>query len=193
MNIRDQVLGRSMRRMIAVAADPTPSRCASTQRASCGWRPCSPPRCRWPRVSSEMEEQALEGLLLLPASGRGLLHRSLSKSPHAARFVLKGALMLRVWDAPMARPTKDIDLLGRIESSLENLSMVVREVCALEVAPDGLDFRPATVRSERIREDADYEGIRIRFDGILARTRIARFLLPVARAHLAVGNFKMNW
>ena len=36
----------------------------------------------------------------------------LSKSPHAARFVLKGALMLRVWDAPMARPTKDIDLLG---------------------------------------------------------------------------------
>jgi len=49
----------------------------------------------------------------------------LSKSPHAARFVLKGALMLRVWDAPMARPTKDIDLLGRLENSLENLSTVV--------------------------------------------------------------------
>jgi hypothetical protein len=30
----------------------------------------------------------------------------LSKSPHAARFVLKGALMLRVWDAPMARPRR---------------------------------------------------------------------------------------
>ena len=53
----------------------------------------------------------------------------LSKSPHAGRFVLKGALMLRVWDAPMARPTKDIDLLGRLENSLENLSMLVREVC----------------------------------------------------------------
>jgi Nucleotidyl transferase AbiEii toxin, Type IV TA system len=46
----------------------------------------------------------------------------LSKSPDAARFVLKGALMLRVWDAPMARPTKDIDLLGRLENSLESLS-----------------------------------------------------------------------
>ena len=52
----------------------------------------------------------------------------LSKSPHATRFVLKGALMLRVWDAPMARPTKDIDLLGRLENSLENLSAVVGEV-----------------------------------------------------------------
>ena len=97
----------------------------------------------------------------------------LSKSPHAARFVLKGALMLRVWDAPMARPTKDIDLLGRLENSLENASTVVREVCALEVEPDGLVFRPATVKSERIREDADYEGVRIRFDGLLARARIA--------------------
>jgi len=97
----------------------------------------------------------------------------LSKSPHAARFVLKGALMLRVWDAPMARPTKDIDLLGRLENSLENGSTVVRELCALEVEPDGLVFRPATVKSERIREDADYEGVRTRFDGLLARARMA--------------------
>jgi hypothetical protein len=81
--------------------------------------------------------------------------------------------MLRVWDAPMARPTKDIDLLGRLENSLENWSTVVREVCALEVEPDGLEFRPATVKSERIREDADYEAVRIRFDSLLARARIA--------------------
>ena len=97
----------------------------------------------------------------------------LSKSPHAVRFVLMGALMLRVWDAPMARPTKDIDLLGRLENSLANGSTAVREVCALEVEPDGLVFRPATVKSERIREDADYEGVRIRFDGLLAPARNA--------------------
>jgi len=97
----------------------------------------------------------------------------LSKSPHAARFVLKGALMLRVWDAPMAGPSKDIDVLGRLENSLENLSTVVREVYAVEVESDGLLFRPATVKSERIREDADYEGVRTRFDGLLARARMA--------------------
>ena len=37
----------------------------------------------------------------------------LSKSTHADRFILKGALMLRVWQSPEARPTMDIDMLGR--------------------------------------------------------------------------------
>ena len=33
----------------------------------------------------------------------------LSATPHRARFVLKGALMLHVWEAPLARATKDLD------------------------------------------------------------------------------------
>ncbi len=37
----------------------------------------------------------------------------LSQSKHADRFVLKGALMLRVWRSPEFRPTMDIDMLGR--------------------------------------------------------------------------------
>jgi len=37
----------------------------------------------------------------------------LSQSAHADRFILKGALMLRVWRAPELRPTMDIDLPGR--------------------------------------------------------------------------------
>ena len=37
----------------------------------------------------------------------------LSRSTHAERFILKGALMLRVWCALDSRPTMDIDLLGR--------------------------------------------------------------------------------
>ena len=41
----------------------------------------------------------------------------LSKSPHRARFVLKGALMLHVWKAPLARATKDLDFLGHLDSS----------------------------------------------------------------------------
>ncbi|MEK7382594.1 MAG: nucleotidyl transferase AbiEii/AbiGii toxin family protein, partial [Elusimicrobiota bacterium] len=45
----------------------------------------------------------------------------LSTSPHRARFVLKGALMLHVWEAPLARATKALDFLGRLDHSLENL------------------------------------------------------------------------
>ena len=31
-----------------------------------------------------------------------------SRSKHRDRFLLKGALMLRVWDAPESRPTREI-------------------------------------------------------------------------------------
>ena len=37
----------------------------------------------------------------------------LAKSPFADRFVLKGALLLTAWRAPLSRPTMDIDLTGR--------------------------------------------------------------------------------
>ena len=37
----------------------------------------------------------------------------LSLSPYSKQFVLKGALMLRIWNAPVSRPTRDIDMLGR--------------------------------------------------------------------------------
>lgn len=96
----------------------------------------------------------------------------LATTPYRSRFVLKGALMLHVWDAPLARATKDLDFLGRLDNSLENLQRVVREVCSAEVEPDGMVFDPATVKPERIKEDADYEGVRVRFVGLLGRARV---------------------
>jgi len=97
----------------------------------------------------------------------------LSKTPYRARFVLKGALMLHVWDAPLARATKDLDFLGRLDNSLENLERVVREVCAADVEPDGMVFDPASVKAERIKEDTEYEGVRVRFVGLLGKARVA--------------------
>jgi hypothetical protein len=52
----------------------------------------------------------------------------LSKSPYADSFVLKGALMLTVWEAPLTRPTLDIDLLGRIDNRIETIVRVTREI-----------------------------------------------------------------
>src|SRR5690606_10444939 len=97
----------------------------------------------------------------------------LSTTAHRARFVLKGALMLHVWDGRLARSTKELHFLGRLDNSLENLERVVREVCAADVEPDGMVFDPATVKTERIKEDADYEGVRVRFVGLLGKARVA--------------------
>ena len=49
----------------------------------------------------------------------------LSKSPHAERFILKGALMFAAWIGPASRPTMDIDLLGRIDNSLEVIATAI--------------------------------------------------------------------
>lgn len=95
----------------------------------------------------------------------------LSKSCFADDFVLKGALMLTVWEAPLTRPTMDIDLLARIENSIENITKVTREICQQEVEPDGIVFDVTDIDAERIAEDADYEGIRIRFRGSLDTAR----------------------
>jgi DNA-binding Lrp family transcriptional regulator len=96
----------------------------------------------------------------------------LSRSGHSERFILKGALMLRVWNSPAQRPTMDIDLLGITSNRPEDVSEVIREIMDVEVEPDGLVYSPASVRAERITEDAEYDGIRIRFDVRLDTARI---------------------
>ena len=97
----------------------------------------------------------------------------LARSQHADRFVLKGALMFNAWRAPTSRPTKDIDLLGRMKNSTEALAAVVRDVCRQSVEAEGLVFDPDTVEGMAITEDADYEGVRVSFRGSLENARIA--------------------
>jgi len=97
----------------------------------------------------------------------------LSRSSHAGKFILKGALMLLVWDARASRSTMDIDMLGRMKNNPEAVIDMVREICRQDVEPDGVVFDPDSVRGERITEDADYEGVRVRFRGALDTARIA--------------------
>ena len=96
----------------------------------------------------------------------------LSKSPHADRFVLKGALMFSAWTGSMSRPTMDIDLLGKIENNLELIAAVVKDACDTEVDDDGIVFHKDTVTATRITEDADYKGVRILLRGNLGSIRL---------------------
>jgi len=99
------------------------------------------------------------------------LHR-LSLSPGAESFVLKGALLFRVWDVPDSRATKDIDFLAYVDNSPENLVAIFREVCTIDSPDDGLIFDPDTVESRRIKEDAEYAGVRTRLRGQLGKARV---------------------
>ena len=96
----------------------------------------------------------------------------LAKSEFADRFVLKGALLLTAWKAPVTRPTMDIDLAGRTSNDLEHVRSVFGALCRLDTEPDGLEFDPRSIEVQRIKEDAEYEGVRIRFNATLAKARI---------------------
>ena len=81
--------------------------------------------------------------------------------------------MLRAWNSPEFRPTMDIDMLGRTGNEEENITEQIRDILAVEIKPDGLSFDSDSIQTERITEDADYEGIRVRFRGTLDTARIS--------------------
>lgn len=97
----------------------------------------------------------------------------LSRTPHADKFFLKGALMLRVWGGSQVRPTMDIDLLGRMENSLESMESVMRDACLAVVEDDGLFFATDSVHAVRITEGAEYKGVRVKLDGGLGKARVS--------------------
>jgi hypothetical protein len=115
------------------------------------------------------------GLILTRYALERLLFR-LSQSRYRDQFVLKGAMLFHPWTNTPHRPTRDLDLLGRGDPSPENCLAVFRELCAVAVPADGLNFPIDAVTAERIKEDKEYEGVRVR---LLARMGNVRVPLQV--------------
>lgn len=65
----------------------------------------------------------------------------LAQSPFADRFILKGALLLTAWRAPVSRPTIDIDLAGRTSNELDHIAELVGTVCDVVTEPDGIQIQ----------------------------------------------------
>lgn len=95
----------------------------------------------------------------------------LSKSKHKKRFVLKGAMLFALWKETPHRVTRDLDLLGFGESSIEELKTVFAEICAQAVPDDGLIFDSATVKAEPIRAQEMYVGVRVDVQGKIGNAR----------------------
>ena len=88
------------------------------------------------------------------------------------RFILKGALLMTAWKTAESRPTVDIDLSAKTSNDHDHIRKWIEELCAMPVEDDGLSFDAASIEVRRIKEDADYEGIRIRFEATLARAKV---------------------
>lgn len=116
------------------------------------------------------EKEDFQQLLSRYARER-LLYR-LSVSEYQERFILKGALLFAYWTAAPHRPTRDMDLLSHGAPDIALLEKVFRDLCKLEVEPDGLIFQPDTVKGERIKDEEEYEGVRLHMTTLLENARI---------------------
>jgi hypothetical protein len=119
---------------------------------------------------ARQSDRAFNELLQYYALER-LLYR-LSISEYAELFTLKGALMFNAWGLTNLRPTRDIDLLGHTQNTVDSVVNVFQDLSKMEIEPDGLEFDPLHIRGERIKEDAEYEGIRISMTARLGKTRL---------------------
>ena len=109
--------------------------------------------------------------LLMQYAIERFLYR-LSESELAGRFVLKGAMLFRVWSGSPYRPTKDLDLLGHGEATPEAVADAVRQVIVTPVKDDGMSFDSDSVTATEIREEQDYGGIRVKLVAMLGNARI---------------------
>jgi hypothetical protein len=96
----------------------------------------------------------------------------LSKSNYWDTFILKGALLFELWTKERYRATRDADFLAKGDNSPERLIGIFQEISTIEVEEDGLRFDPKTVKAERIKEDADYEGVRVTLTAFLDKAQI---------------------
>lgn len=101
-----------------------------------------------------------------------LLYR-LSRSRHADRFLLKGAMLFAIWADGTHRPTRDVDLLGFGTTDDKELQRVFAELCEMDVEPDGLRFLPESVAAAPIREEAAYPGTRVTLEARLENARVS--------------------
>lgn len=96
----------------------------------------------------------------------------LGRSQYHSQFLLKGAMLFAVWGGEPHRPTRDIDLLGFGPSELPLLEKIFRNICQENVEPDGVEFLPDTLRAIEIREDQEYQGVRVQFEARLENAMI---------------------
>jgi predicted nucleotidyltransferase component of viral defense system len=101
----------------------------------------------------------------------------LSRTSHRDRFVLKGAMLMTAWFEDPFRPTQDLDLLGMGHPDPEAMLAIFREICAVG-ANDGVVFDVQALIIDRLREDLEFGGLRIKTNATVDGARI-RVLIDI--------------
>lgn len=100
----------------------------------------------------------------------GFLAR-LAASEAAADFVLKGGVLMTAFAD--RRPTRDIDFAARgFANDIPEVEQRVRSILTVP-RDDGLEFDLDSISGEQIRDEADYNGVRVKMTARLATAQVA--------------------
>jgi hypothetical protein len=94
----------------------------------------------------------------------------LSRSELRERFVLKGAMLLRLWADQPYRATVDLDLLSRGNPDPDSVARDIAAICRTGVPDDAVVFDASTISVEPIRAQEEYSGVRAMFGARLGRS-----------------------
>lgn len=134
------------------------------------------------------EKIDFDALLLRYFQERFLCRLAISRfSDH---FVLKGGFLLICFKIPKSRATKDIDFLAeQVKNDSAELKYILGNIADLH-CDDGVRFNSLSITSERIKEDTDYEGIRLKINATLGQAR-KRLQVDIAFGDIIVPKPKL--
>ena len=90
-----------------------------------------------------------------------LLYR-MSQTKYRNNFYLKGGALMYAYERFAARPTLDIDFLGKnISNEGSSIVAAFKEICSVPYDEDGVIYDVDHITSQEITEFKDYHGIRL--------------------------------
>lgn len=100
----------------------------------------------------------------------------LSKYADRDRFILKGAMLFITWPQAVHRPTGDLDLLAHASADPTAMRAIIADICAISVPDDAIVFDSGSITVEAVREEEEYQGLRV---SMLAKLENARIPLRI--------------
>ncbi|MFO8061407.1 MAG: nucleotidyl transferase AbiEii/AbiGii toxin family protein [bacterium] len=122
------------------------------------------------RNKAMAENKPFQEILQYYGMERFIYRLSVSKYRH--KFVLKGALILYSLDVNERRATMDIDFSFLDVLDIDSLKEMIKEICVINIDDDGIMFDPDSIRIQAIRQNINYEGLRVKFTGYLDKAKI---------------------
>lgn len=98
----------------------------------------------------------------------------ISQTEAREHYILKGAMLFVTWPEHVFRPTGDLDLLSHGDPSSQAISELFVRICQVAEPADGIIFDTATLHVEPVREEEQYQGVRLNLKG-----RLGTAIIPV--------------